>query len=183
MPLFEPYRPQLQDGERPPVVADLRTARHCRATWRSWPVSKRPAKAASQPHIWRGSRSYSPAASPPKALVLAAEHGPSLVGIAKITRFSPPPDSPPNVAPAGWYLSGVIVAEDHRRRGIGRRLTQARLNWIAERDRGAIDLLERAQSRQHRFAPGVRLRRARRATSRSPERRSRAEWGFSSKPS
>ena len=23
MPLFEPYRPQLQDGERPPVVEDL----------------------------------------------------------------------------------------------------------------------------------------------------------------
>ena len=72
-----------------------------------------------------------------KALVLAAQHGPSLVGIAKITRFTPPPDSPPNMAPAGWYLSGVIVAEDYRRRGIGRRLTQARLNWIAERDRAA----------------------------------------------
>ena len=72
-----------------------------------------------------------------KARVLAAQHGPRLVGIAKITRFTPPPDSPPNMAPAGWYLSGVIVAEDYRRRGIGRRLTQARLNWIAERDRAA----------------------------------------------
>ncbi len=59
------------------------------------------------------------------------------MGIAKIRRFTPPPDSPPNMAPAGWYLSGVIVAEDYRRRGIGRRLTQARLNWIAERDRAA----------------------------------------------
>jgi GNAT superfamily N-acetyltransferase len=35
--------------------------------------------------------------------------------------------------PEGWYLMGVIVAEDLRRRGIGAALTRHRLEWIARR--------------------------------------------------
>ena len=138
MPLFEPYRPELDDGEHPPpVAADLliRTAL--------------PSDVAALAGIEAAREGGEPAAHAAKlekllassaagqARVLAAQHGSRLVGIAKITRFTPPPDSPSNIAPAGWYLSGVIVAKDYRRRGIGRRLTQARLNWIAERDRAA----------------------------------------------
>ena len=37
--------------------------------------------------------------------------------------------------PAGWYLSGIIVAPAHRRRGVGRAITESRLSWIAERAR------------------------------------------------
>lgn len=35
--------------------------------------------------------------------------------------------------PTGWYLLGVVVAPPHRRRGIARELTRARIAWIAER--------------------------------------------------
>ncbi|WP_454226258.1 GNAT family N-acetyltransferase [Propioniciclava flava] len=36
-------------------------------------------------------------------------------------------------APDGWYLSGVVIAPDARRRGLGRRLTQERIDWALER--------------------------------------------------
>jgi predicted N-acetyltransferase YhbS len=39
--------------------------------------------------------------------------------------------------PAGWYLGGVVVAPERRRRGIGARLTRERLAWIAARAREA----------------------------------------------
>jgi ribosomal protein S18 acetylase RimI-like enzyme len=35
-------------------------------------------------------------------------------------------------APPGWYLTGVTVLPDHRRRGLGLALTSARLEWIAQ---------------------------------------------------
>ena len=137
MPLFEPYRPQLEDGERPPVAEDLliRTALTSDVPELS-DIEDAREGGETAAHAAKLEKLLASSAAR-KARVLAAQHGPRLVGIAKITRFTPPPDSPPNMAPAGWYLSGVIVAEDYRRRGIGRRLTQARLNWIAERDRAA----------------------------------------------
>ncbi|GAA2983217.1 ribosomal protein S18 acetylase RimI-like enzyme [Microbacterium terrae] len=36
-------------------------------------------------------------------------------------------------APAGYYLGGVSVHPDHRRRGIGHALTRARIDWIWQR--------------------------------------------------
>ena len=53
--------------------------------------------------------------------------------------------------PAGWYLSGLIVSPDHRRRGIGRRLTERRIKTLSTqtdavyyfanlRNRATIDL-------------------------------------------
>lgn len=32
--------------------------------------------------------------------------------------------------PDGWFLTGLVVAPPHRRGGIGRRLTQRRLQWL-----------------------------------------------------
>lgn len=78
------------------------------------------------------------AAAAGEALVLAAALDDDLLGVAKVARFTPVPGAPANSAPAGWYLLGVVVAEHCRRRGLGRRLTQARLNWIAERARAAF---------------------------------------------
>ncbi|MFN8548157.1 MAG: GNAT family N-acetyltransferase [Candidatus Eisenbacteria bacterium] len=70
---------------------------------------------------------------------------------ARVARFDPPPESPARVAPAGEYLTGVIVEASARRRGLARGLTTARLAWIdlrgAEayyfcnaRNRASIDL-------------------------------------------
>jgi ribosomal protein S18 acetylase RimI-like enzyme len=73
-----------------------------------------------------------------QGLILVAEHGDRLVALAKARHFTPPDDAPANRAPRGWYLSGVIVVPEYRRRGIARRLTWARLDWIRERDRWAF---------------------------------------------
>ncbi|MDJ0972837.1 MAG: GNAT family N-acetyltransferase [Planctomycetota bacterium] len=35
--------------------------------------------------------------------------------------------------PDGWYLSGVLVLPSSRRRGVGRALTQHRMEWLRER--------------------------------------------------
>jgi ribosomal protein S18 acetylase RimI-like enzyme len=137
VPLFEPYRPQLNDGERPPAIDSVLI----RAALPSDVAELATIEAAREggdvgEHAAKLEKLLASSATG-NARVLAAQHGPSLVGIAKATRFTPPAEPPPNIAPAGWYLSGVIVAEGYRRRGIGRRLTQARLSWIAERDRVA----------------------------------------------
>jgi ribosomal protein S18 acetylase RimI-like enzyme len=66
-----------------------------------------------------------------RALVMMAEIGGEAIGFGKASYFSPPADSATNVAPEGWYLSGVVVSPRYRRRGVGARLTAARLAWIA----------------------------------------------------
>lgn len=57
-----------------------------------------------------------------------------VIGYGKVDRFVPAAEAPAHTAPAGWYLSGVVVMPEWRRRGIGRALTGSRLDWIAERD-------------------------------------------------
>lgn len=69
----------------------------------------------------------------PPRLLLIAQVGDTLIGFGRIKHFQPPPDAPANVAPAGWYLAGLIVAPAFRRRGVGALLTRRRLEWIAER--------------------------------------------------
>jgi ribosomal protein S18 acetylase RimI-like enzyme len=54
-------------------------------------------------------------------------------GYGRVGRFAPLPDAPPNVAPAGCYLFGVLVDPALRRSGIGRALTRARMAWAFER--------------------------------------------------
>ena len=65
--------------------------------------------------------------------VTVAEAGTDLVGYARTGWFEPEPTAPPNTAPAGWYLMGLSVDPDWRRRGIARALTQERLDWVAAR--------------------------------------------------
>ena len=68
-----------------------------------------------------------------ESCLLVAEVGSRVVGFGKAARFSPAADAPANSAPAGWYLSGVVVSPVWRRRGIAAQLTRARLSWIATR--------------------------------------------------
>src|SRR5262245_17143227 len=60
-----------------------------------------------------------------------------IIGFAKCGLFVPERDAPLNTAPKGWYLLGMVVAPKYRRRRAGLRLTEARLNWIAERSANA----------------------------------------------
>ena len=47
-------------------------------------------------------------------------------------RFLPEADAPADTAPPGYYLMGLIVHPDFRRRGIAAALTHARLDWISD---------------------------------------------------
>jgi GNAT superfamily N-acetyltransferase len=91
--------------------------------------------------------------------LLVATAGGETCGFATAAWFEPPEGAPPDGAPAGWYLFGIIVREGWRRRGIGARLTEARLAWIAERadeayyfanalNRASLDLHERLGFRE-----------------------------------
>ncbi|MBM2621956.1 GNAT family N-acetyltransferase [Actinoplanes sp. LDG1-06] len=62
-----------------------------------------------------------------------AEEAGRIVGYARATFWTPPDDAPANAAPSGWYLMGLVVAPEQRRRGVGRALTRVRLEAIAER--------------------------------------------------
>ncbi len=67
------------------------------------------------------------------ALLLIAAHNGTSMGFGRVRYFEPAPDAPLHTAPTGFYLAGVIVSPEHRRRGIGAVLTERRLEWIAER--------------------------------------------------
>lgn len=63
-------------------------------------------------------------------LVLVAAAGGTVVGWAKTHYW----DHSDGHAPAGHYLGGITVAPFWRRRGVATGLTQARLDWIWQRD-------------------------------------------------
>jgi ribosomal protein S18 acetylase RimI-like enzyme len=113
---------------RPATIADLAPLAAIEAERGNGQVDKYYASLASALSSWVAAGD---------GLVLTAEHAGRTVAIAKVRRFVPPLDAPANVAPAGWYLAGVIVAPEHRRRGIGHALTRKRLDWIAGRARAA----------------------------------------------
>ncbi|MES1175870.1 MAG: GNAT family N-acetyltransferase [Myxococcales bacterium] len=69
---------------------------------------------------------------PDDALIVAELCG-ELVGVGRVSYFEPAEEAPQNAAPSGYYLLGVNVAPQHRRRGVGRALTEARLDWIKKR--------------------------------------------------
>jgi ribosomal protein S18 acetylase RimI-like enzyme len=70
-------------------------------------------------------------ANPDRRLVVATS-GDDLVGFGRARRNRRSPGAPTVGLPDGWFLAGVAVVETHRRRGIGRALTEHRLRWIAD---------------------------------------------------
>jgi len=71
--------------------------------------------------------------SDPDCLVVVAVVAGEVVGYGRAAWFEPPPGAAANVAPSGYYLVGLVVAPEARRRGVGRALTEARLAWIESR--------------------------------------------------
>jgi ribosomal protein S18 acetylase RimI-like enzyme len=65
----------------------------------------------------------------PDRCVVVAVVGDTVVGAGKTHHQS----DAVGHAPAGYYLGGVSVHPDHRRRGIGYALTRARIDWIWRR--------------------------------------------------
>jgi ribosomal protein S18 acetylase RimI-like enzyme len=68
-----------------------------------------------------------------KNLLLVADHSGDLVGYGRAALVAKPQQAGFEHVPAGWYLTGVIVDERFRRRGIGELLTRERLTWILRR--------------------------------------------------
>ncbi len=68
-------------------------------------------------------------------VVLVAQDrvGGRLLGYGRAGFLTPPDPAPHDVAPAGWYLLGLVVDPRERRRGIGAQLTASRTRWIWER--------------------------------------------------
>lgn len=65
--------------------------------------------------------------------LLVAVVGHEVVGFGQVMPFVAPSGAPIDVAPDGYYLVGLVVAPAWRRRGIGERLTIARMAWVAQR--------------------------------------------------
>jgi ribosomal protein S18 acetylase RimI-like enzyme len=84
-------------------------------------------------HLDRFHREISETLNGERRLLLVAELDEVLVGFGRVMYFQPLPDAPADVAPAGWYLMGLVITPAYRRRGIGAELTRRRLEWIAER--------------------------------------------------
>lgn len=69
----------------------------------------------------------------PRRALFVARVDACVVGYGRVLRFTPSDGAPPDVAPAGWYLAGLLVDPSWRRSGIGDALTAARLEWLVGR--------------------------------------------------
>jgi ribosomal protein S18 acetylase RimI-like enzyme len=109
---------------RPAAVADLPALARLAVAERAGP-----------PADWQA-RFAADLADPDASLLLAqsgGQPGGQVAGYGRARRFAPPPDAPANVAPAGYYLTGLLVSPACRRLGIGEQLTRARMAWVATR--------------------------------------------------
>jgi ribosomal protein S18 acetylase RimI-like enzyme len=71
-------------------------------------------------------------ANPDGCLSVAVKDG-EVIGYGRVEhqRGNPMDAEPP--LPDGYYLSGIVVSEPHRRRGAGAALCAARVGWVAAR--------------------------------------------------
>lgn len=65
--------------------------------------------------------------------LFVARSGGLLAGYSRIEYWTVPPDAAATTAPEGWYLMGLLVDPAHRRTGLGRALTEVRLDWLRAR--------------------------------------------------
>ena len=119
MAYFEPYRERDAGGVRPQPLADvvIRPAALQDATALSRIDASRqdgdPAAIVEQIE-----KAIKAAGETSQRLILVAERDASVLGFGKVSYFNPPENAPDNVAPSGWYLSGVIVAPDTAAAGL-----------------------------------------------------------------
>jgi ribosomal protein S18 acetylase RimI-like enzyme len=88
------------------------------------------ASPSSDVSIWRTSLLED--VESPDHLLVVAERADDVIGYGRVLRFVPSPDAPHDIAPSGYYLMGLVVHPDHRRRGVATALIRARLDWISQ---------------------------------------------------
>ena len=98
----------------------------------------RPEFFRAAPGLPRGRRYITDALSRPDEQLLVAEVGGELVGVVHVKVFDTPP-SPLHVMRRRGHVQDLVVAEEHRRRGIGRALMERAASWC--REQGARQLL------------------------------------------
>lgn len=150
MSLFSAYEPGGPRGA--PLEVELRAARAADAEALTALVVEREGRAPAE--VRRGfERETGEAFAHERHRLFVAEHAGRAVAFARSRRWEadelglPGPRRPP----AGWYLSGVVVRPDLRRRGIARALTALRIEdlrgeaagllyFVNARNRASIDL-------------------------------------------
>lgn len=124
MPGFEPYDPGAS-GSDGPVSAVIRPATPADvddlSTIELAVVTRTPERWAEL--VDEGQRLD-------EKLLLVAEVDGSIAAFAQSVRFD---EHATDLGPAGYFLCGVTVRPNFRRRGLAHRLTTARLDWIRER--------------------------------------------------
>lgn len=128
--LFAPYQPDAHGVPLPDVV--IRTA--CRD---DLPFTAALAARREGGVIEEWAAIHGRLFDDERRVLLVAEHHREVIGYAWLAWLTPEADGG-HSAPDGWYLSGVVVAPAFRRRGVGRRLTQARVDWVLERGESAF---------------------------------------------
>ena len=88
-------------------------------------------------HLESLSREFAANRGATGSAIWVAALGDRVIGFARASYFSPPAGAPAGTAPEGWYLLGLIVDPEFRRRGVGIELTHTRLQWIAQRSENA----------------------------------------------
>ncbi len=122
MSLFADFSPDL--GKPPLTGISIRTAREGDLDPVAALAQERDGGALDA-HVRNAARMLE---HPDRCALLVAEDGDAFLGFGKCEYLS----SRGN-APDGWYLAGIVVMSERRRRGVGRELTRARLEWIAQR--------------------------------------------------
>ena len=132
-PLFAPYRPRAASGTPPDRIADLviRGAETRDAAVLGALAAEREGRDPATEA--REFEARLRAVDTSRDRIWVAESAASVIGYAKAHRFVHPDRAPAHAAPEGWYLSGVVVSSQHRRRGVGTALTLERLRWLSQR--------------------------------------------------
>ena len=144
--VFAPYEPRDPDGATAPAAVLIRYAAPADAAPVAALMAARDGTEGDVHHEKLAAEFLRPDLGD-KRLLLVAHHGDDVVGFARALYCVPEADAPPNVAPQGWYLGGVVVAAGHRRRGIGRELTRRRLAWLVARGARAAWFVVNADNR------------------------------------
>ncbi|MEA2711650.1 MAG: L-amino acid N-acyltransferase [Phycisphaerales bacterium] len=132
MSYFAPYEPRNHDARCALTGLIVRpAARHDAAALAA--ISAERDGNAIEHHLRRITAEFEPSDYAQDRLLFVGEVDGAIAGLGRVTRFELPVDAPANIAPAGWYLTGVIVPVRYRRRGVGLALTRSRLEWLATR--------------------------------------------------
>jgi ribosomal protein S18 acetylase RimI-like enzyme len=76
---------------------------------------------------------FEAAVADPEQCLLVAVLDDAVAGYGRVQRLAGNPVRAEPPLPDGWYLSGIVVSEAHRRTGLGLKLCEARVAWVAER--------------------------------------------------